>query len=256
MNAVKSLYLSGDGNVGDAVCSPLLYFQFPGRNNSFHNLSDFQKSGPCIIGGGGLLNEQILTTLEGAVAACVDGPIIGWGLGSNFHNAPPLEVKVLEKFTLLGLRDYRAKHTIPVQWHYVPCASCMHPMFKDSFNIRHSVVVYEHQSLKIPILKEVDRMSNLGGVFDFFDVIGFLGSAETIVTNTYHGLYWAMLLGKRVVCWKPFSTRFRTLKPEVTFCDESNWQEAVEHCEPAPAGYLDECRERNQAFYDKVKTLV
>lgn len=34
---------------------------------------------------------------------------------------------------------------------------------------------------------------------DFNETVAFLGSSEVVLTTSYHGLYWATLLGRKVV---------------------------------------------------------
>ena len=46
----------------------------------------------------------------------------------------------------------------------------------------------------------------------FEDVVAFLGSGAVIVTNSYHGAYWATLLGRPTVLWNPWCSEILLLK--------------------------------------------
>ena len=85
-------------------------------------------------------------------------------------------------------------------------------------------------------------------------ILTFLGSAETVVTNTYHGVYWATLLGRKVVCI-PWGTKFSMFKHPPTFANETNWHEKIEEAKSYPRA-LKECRTANTDFFADVKKLI
>jgi hypothetical protein len=87
-------------------------------------------------------------------------------------------------------------------------------------------------------------------------VLMFLSSGKTVLTNSYHGAYWALLMHRPVVIFHPFSNRFYGFKPKVSFADESNWQRQLAHAETPPKDYLDECRYLNVQFGRKVTRLL
>jgi exopolysaccharide biosynthesis predicted pyruvyltransferase EpsI len=87
------------------------------------------------------------------------------------------------------------------------------------------------------------------------DVIAFLGSAETVVTNSYHGAYWATLLGRRVVVVDPFSTKFFFLKHRPVIAALQDYTKAISRTRIYPES-LSECREANLNFSVKVKNLL
>ena len=88
---------------------------------------------------------------------------------------------------------------------------------------------------------------------NFEDVIAFLGSAETVVTDSYHGAYWAQLLGKNVhvASW---SVKFDHMKHQPNFLESIN--------SPLPSiknkipGFLEECQEYNRNFYQKFRNIT
>ena len=88
---------------------------------------------------------------------------------------------------------------------------------------------------------------------DFDKVIEFLGSANTVVTDSYHGAYWAQLLGKnvQVASW---SVKFNHMKYQPYFIDSINDKYIKK--KNAIDGFLQECRDLNNNFYQKFINLL
>lgn len=84
----------------------------------------------------------------------------------------------------------------------------------------------------------------------------FLASAKVVITNTYHGVYWATLLGKKVLCYKPFSSRFFHTKYPPVFIESltENLDENINNSKNYLES-LNECRLANDNFYVKVASL-
>jgi len=182
------------------------------------------------------------------------GPKVIWGAG---HNKQDFNRKTgmvwpawLDKFTLIGMRDYMSGY----QW--VPCASCMHPAFDKEYEVTNDVIWFEHkkQLLKAGEMgtNPVPRFANSGNNFD--QIISILGSAETVVTNSYHGVYWATLLNKRVVCVEPWSSKFYGFKHTPKYSRIKDWTEVAKDAKRYPSA-LEECRDANRKFWEKVKRL-
>ena len=75
-------------------------------------------------------------------------------------------------------------------------------------------------------------------------VLDYLGSAEIIYTNSYHGAFWSLLLGREVIIPKssnPLSSKFYGLLKEF---------EEKEDCLvfTPPDNYLEECRKITRGF--------
>ena len=97
----------------------------------------------------------------------------------------------------IGLRDYSAKYD------YVPCASCLSELFDiyESNTNKGKYCLYLHEDYSAEIkddLSELLCLTNKGTV-SFSQVLDFLGSYEIILTNSYHGMYWGTLLGKKII---------------------------------------------------------
>jgi len=85
------------------------------------------------------------------------------------------------------------------------------------------------------------------------EAIEFLSSGSVVVTNSYHGTYWGMCLGRRVLCI-PFSHKFAHFPSNPVQAEQQNWVEMVHHAEARP-GLLEIARDLNAKFYEKVRNL-
>lgn len=249
MKSIASIHIRND-NIGDVASGPFPYF---GELKNLKVLpiehwgDDLELA---VIGGGGLIAPGLMDVLYQSLP--LSRLNILWGVGTNVHETrAPVWPSWLDRFCLVGLRDYGNPY------EYVPCASCMSPLFDpgDKPAPPHQMVVYSHHAFPIPILG-VPRLSNWGTV-TLADVIAFMASGEIVVTNSYHGVYWSQLLGKRVILWHPFSNRFHNFQHQPVICDEKNtFERASEVASDLPVSFLTECRERNIDFKNKVMSFL
>lgn len=240
-------------NIGDAASSPFNYWQWPA--SSVHiDTRDYQ-GGPAIIGGGGLLHPGIDEHVHCAAAY---KPSVLWGAGSNYDPTKQLLHPLwLSQFDLVGLRDFGCGY------RYVPCASCMHPAFDAIGPPSVEIAIYEHHDQPITLDDlplDVPRMNNWADQMPVPPVcvgeaITFISRASLVVTNSYHGVYWAMLCGRKVLLWRPWSTKFCAFKYHPTVIIGSDWKSFVDKATTAPQGYLEECRSLNQSFHDDVVAM-
>lgn len=254
-DVVLNIHCAAQTNVGDKYSCPVLYFPFRERlvadifelrDKNIHQMPE-----SVIVGGGGLLGPYFMEPFEVLMRnRAAIKKLIGWGMGSNVHYRPEvgfqseiddLLPEFLKEFDLLGIRDFGT------QYRWVPCASCMHDSLLQGYEVRNPVVIYEHKDLPIDI-DGFPRLKN--SEMEIRNVIAFLASSEAVITNTYHGVYWATLLGKRVVVL-PFSSRFHGFKHPPVICSDGNWKVALEKSETYPNA-LAECCEANIAFYSEV----
>lgn len=183
------------------------------------------------------------------------GPRIIWGAGHNSRDVNEDSYTVnypsyLNRFHLVGVRDW------DTDYRWVPCASCMHPAFDKEYEIKNEVVWFEHKKKLIDgkwfDVLPAPRMVNVGQ--NMQQIIEFLGSAETVVTNSYHGVYWATLLGRKVVC-VPWGSKFGMFKHPPTMATEKNWQDKINEAVSYTKA-LKECRTANKEFYSDVVSLI
>jgi hypothetical protein len=237
-------------NIGDWAARPSLYFPISGADYDVR-LDDMAAipSEVAIVGGGGLLStyESELSNLKHRV--------IIWGAGANHHGETQLRYPPwLEDCALVGVRDYGTR------FRWVPCASCMSALF-DKYRSRppeREVVVYRH-SLQwldtIPTDLQLPTLTNQEMSFE--NVLAFLASAEVVITSSYHGAYWATLLGRKVIA-APFSSKFYGFRhPPVLATGErlADWRSLAKDCE-IYLNSLEECRTVNLAFYEDVKRTI
>lgn len=244
-----------DDNVGDLYCNPSRYFDLGEVSSEelMHNKSTLADN-TLIIGGGGLIHKKFQLHIQELLNKNPKHSII-WGIGHNFGKKHIEKTKGnvyypkwLEQCNLIGIRDYIEGHYDT----YLPCVSCMHPAFEKQYNVKHDVVYFLHAfktkfniDTNAPVLKN-DTM-------DFDKVIEFLASAETVVTDSYHGAYWAQLLGKNVhtVSW---SVKFNHMKYAPNFLENINTP--LPNIKNSVDGFLEECRDYNNNFYQKVLNLL
>jgi hypothetical protein len=248
---IMSIHCIDPGNIGDMACTPFEYFEAdkPIYKMNFWDvdagLLPSPSRIPVVLGGGGLFYapkaiERLVTSHK--------GPVVAWGIGRNNDNPGfrPDYVGV-DKFALFGVRDWNAGH----EW--VPCASCMSPLF-DRFRRTepsHPIVVYQHHAHPLAI-GEFPVFANNAARLE--DVIRFLASGETVVTNSFHGAYWGHMVGRKVLAI-PLSNRFtaRRFKPMLTSID--SWAEDLRKAEAYPEA-LEVCRERTMEFARKVEERI
>lgn len=252
MNERMISYHVINGNIGDRLCGPIPYFDdlshYPVRKVETFYGSDSKVS---VFGGGGMLTSGIGDLLYRARKEASRSVL--WGVGTNYRDCQaPIIPSWVKDFTLVGIRDWGVEG-----FEYVPCASCMHPLFNDPAPAPSiPVVVYAHHSFPIPKL-HLPYLTN--GIFgDSMDtVIKFLSFGKTVVTNSYHGAYWAMLLGRSVVLWEPNTSKYFHFKHQPVQCNKpEELEEALAIATPPPSGYLEECRSINMAFKERVMEVI
>jgi hypothetical protein len=204
-------------NIGDRVSAPHLYFDL-GTVEVIHYDARVPPCDFVIFGGGALGNG-----LGGSASVVQARSVIAWGVGmSRGGRTEPGPAP--GNLTLYGSREWRQPGSI-----WVPCASCMSPLFDRDYRIEHDAVVYlnedEGASARYPI--EPHGAPVLGNHAAFEDAVRFLGSGETVVTNSYHGAYWAQLLCRRVIVSQPYSSKFYGFRTMPALALEGDWRAAL-----------------------------
>lgn len=234
-------------NLGDWFSNPLLYFDF-GQHIPSYDLFEYKKitldNPHLIFGGGGLFGHKkmhrILTHL---VQEMPHQSVTYWGAGHNFKSHRADELLWPDYVTsadLIGIRDYIKDQ------HWVPCASCMHTAFDQHYEIKHDTVVYRHKRVAMD-LEHCDYPVMTNAEQDIGNIIAFLASGRTVITNSYHGAYWATLLGRNVKIFN-WNVKFDYFRHAPTVIDH------VQDVKPFSThdNILELYRERNRQFYLKV----
>jgi hypothetical protein len=179
-----------------------------------------------------------------------------WGAGHNGSTETDfLKIKwpkAFAKFELIGLRDFSSAS----KFHWVPCASCMHPAFDKKYEIKNDIIWYEHKKQMIKDFGKdvIPRFLNTGDNFD--QTIELLGSANTILTNSYHGAYWGTLLKKKVIVVGSWSSKFKFIKHSpVVLGKKDDWHDYVEQA-PIYDNALEESRQANREFWNLIQASL
>ena len=177
-----------------------------------------------------------------------------WGAG---HNSPDdVEFtkirwpKVLSRYRHVGIRDY--SETSRFAW--APCASCMHPALTKTYAVKNDVIWFEHKKQMIKDFGNdpIPRFINSGNNIE--QTIELLGSANIILTNSYHGAYWGTLLKKRViVVGGGWSSKFKFFKHQPTILGKKEEWQHYRETAPVYENALDECRAATQAFWQTIQ---
>lgn len=256
MTEVDHIFRRDATNVGDWYCLPSRHFAFPPRPALDILDVDTTRLAPhVVVGGGGLLAK----TFHGHMQRLADSrpqraSLVVWGVGESENvdrkggsvlpYAGPLP-DYLKAFDLVGVRDFGT------EYRWVPCASCMLPHFNAPAEPVHEIVIYEHKRIPIAIDGPFPRRTNDGSDIDAS--LAFLASGQVVITNSYHGAYWATLLGRRVVAIANMSKMYR-MRHAPVICRASAWQRAVGLAQRYPQA-LGECRSASLDFYDEVRAL-
>lgn len=182
---------------------------------------------------------------------------IVWGAGHNGDNGAQEFTdikwpKALAKYKLVGIRDFNLHSKFP----WTPCASCMHPAFDKKYPIKNDIIWFEHKKQLIkdfgndPIPRFINSGSNVE------QTIELLGSANTIITNSYHGAYWGTLLGKKVIiAGGAWSSKFKFLKHQPPIVGKKEtWDDYIEVA-PVFQNALEECRSATKNFWSQVQAF-
>jgi hypothetical protein len=255
MKNIFEVHRKVKNNIGDYYCNPSRYFDFDNiQSGELLNNKFPIKGNTLIIGGGGLIHKKFSQHIQILLDKNPANSIV-WGVGHNFSkkhkskSVQPYYPNWLNRVSLVGIRDW-----IPGHYNsYLPCVSCMHPSFDKNYELKHEVVFYTH-AFKSKYHHISGDMWMKNNENNFEKVIEFLASAQTIVTDSYHGAYWGQLLGKdvRVFSW---SVKFDHMKYQPTMLENiSNWRTIYKKI--APLDFKEECREININFYNKFLNLL
>jgi polysaccharide pyruvyl transferase WcaK-like protein len=250
-------------NIAEHFTQPVDYFKFSGDVKKVplsRPASDYLDPSVTmiIVGGGGIVRDEKTNAwlwLKAIADQAPTLPIVIWGMGINDHGRfdrnydETLSDLESRPNVLIGLRDafYRC---------HVPCASCMRPEFDTAFPVQHEIGLYVHHAFDLQLA--CPRMSNqVSGnpISYFWRVLQFLGSCDVVVTNTYHGAYWATLLKRKVIVVAPFSNKFLGFKHEPIIIHDISWLTTAVKIARSYPHALSESRQANIAFYQRALSL-
>ena len=266
-----NIFRTDETNIGDWYSTPTKYFDLPGNQKDIFKLNhDYMPEHENVIyGGGGLIGQFRPMPHVVKYQKNANYIIFGWGLGEHTYVCldeqtqiiPPVNITYpayVRDFDLLGIRDYHPDlYTSIPSSRWVPCASCMHEAFDKEYEVKQDVVFFLHGALPMNIIhgmpKETwDYPHKANSEMNFEETIEFLGSADVVVTNSFHGAYWGTLLGKVVIAF-PWSSKFYGLKHKPLYCVTTDWWKCINEKEQRQyKSSLSECREANINFHKEV----
>jgi len=245
---IFNLYHCTADNIGDLMCGPGQYL-WPNSNRNLPLIPIQEHIDNAIIGGGQIFS-QLSLILESIYKINPTAKTIAWGVG-----LPPEGIKdklaneVAQKFTLFGTRNYDRRRKLD----FVPCASCLSPIFDRVEPPEHEVVFYLHRRKGKPVRTPHTAPIMTNAKRSSLDVIKFIASGATVVTSSYHGVYWAQLLGRKVVCI-PYNNKFETFQHRPVIADADDWRSGLTLAvQNLPL--LEEYRSINHEFAKKVQDI-
>jgi hypothetical protein len=233
-------------NLGDLM-SPASRWMDLGSVINRHDLHSFEATNlvgrSVLFGSCGWLGDEADTVLD---IAARNRQAVGWGIGLNRIGAgdgdtPP---QWLKTFALASMRD------AGVGYPWAPCPSCMSPLFDAPRPPRHEAVAYVHYERPFSAGELPERTNESAPercADDFRATVDFLASGKVVLTNSYHGAYWATLLGRPVVIVDPWSSKFYRMKHAPTMATAKAWKRAARVARAYPHA-LDECRTATMQF--------
>ena len=248
MNTVF-LHLRNTPNIGDRWCSPFDWFDWPNTVE----VRDLRSPGPSydigIYGGGRIFGG--LATYAG-VNGKHSSLHVAWGVGT--HQSFPISLRysrARQLCDLVGSRDYGDK-----RYTWSPCASCMAPQFDSPPAAKYNAVFYCHagkmREQKISIPETMPKLSNNCGSLD--EALSFIASGETVISNSYHGVYWGLLMGRKAICI-PFSRKFSSYPEAPYYTTPKDWINNLDKGVARP-NMLEICRVATLGFKNKVEALI
>ena len=204
------------------------------------------------------INEEFLIKYKDLIKEYIDklnttkSPRFFWGAGYNGDYNKKIKTEFewpewMVEFDKIGVRDWG--QSLP----WAPCASCMHPALRKSYAIKNDIIFFEHkkQLLKDFGTDSIPRFINSGSNVE--QTIELLGSANIILTNSYHGAYWGTLLKKRVVVVGAWGGKFHAMKHSPYLLDKNEtWKESLEKTEIYKTA-LDDCISATEKYWNSIK---
>lgn len=249
---ITFVHVSNTANTGDLMSTPRHWFDWPGVFRVMDFRAMPEKLPGAVIVGGGALTGWIA---QGGLSHLAR-PKIAWGVGSTRHGEVlpwPDAALAAGGLDLIGVREWSPEREAAGRW--VPCASCMSDLFDDPPAPVRDVVRFLNADPRVRRKYPLgfDDLPTMFNTAPFADIVAFLASASLVVTDSYHGLYWATLLGRGVVC-QPYSSKFYGFKHPPTLIEPG--QARLPDSVPVYPDALAVCRAANRHFYQRVRVIL
>lgn len=187
MNKIVFLWRKNSANIGDANSGWPIYFDFPDHDEI--DLDDAEQQDIAlpydrVIVGGGLIPDAEYFPRVHAKLSRMRERVLFAGVGTNSPDA-----QSEYPFANIGWRH--AGSFLPC-----PCPSCMSACFDEIPEYHDEIAYYSNPEIE-KLEEKFPRMENINCTMP--EAVRFLASWRSVVTSSYHGAYWASLLGRDVV---------------------------------------------------------
>lgn len=237
-------------NLGDAVCSPYEYFDdLSSRGVAMDLARRTPKTRAVVYGGGKIVGGLHKTFGRFDIEA---KHRIAWGVSTVQSSVLSLKYwRAFRRLDLVGSRDWGDD-----RFPWVPCATCMSPLFDRPQPETQDVVLYLHHwksdAQRVNRSEGVPVLENNNTSLD--ETIDFLASGRVVVSNSYHGVFWGLILGKKVLCL-PFSKKFSHYRIPPGYADPSTWTNEI-HKAQGSDELLELCRDASNSFANTVRERI
>lgn len=208
MSNLFFLFRADSTNVGDWWCPPFKFFPFrPARAIDIVDENFIPDESDILIMGGGGIGSEFFRPHLNRIKKLKYSRTILWGAGVDTtvdkqkiipDSSYDLYGDYFDFIDEVGIRVY-SEHE---RFKYVPCVSCMSNLFFKYRKKKPNKVLgfFNHKRVSINSSNHIDSSliaNNSGNNLE--EKLNFLSDFEFIVTNTYHGVYWATLLERKVI---------------------------------------------------------
>lgn len=247
-----------DSNCGDRMVCPLLYYydyfkqyQIRRHDMRFIDFENIASSDVVIIGGGGMFDYAEFTNRNINKVLDTGAAVIAWSPGFNTHTeysgtfTTPID---FNRFAAVTVRDFSNSYGL----EYLPDVTCKLPGLREKYSLRRKYGIARHKDYPIKGF-DYDTIANNRGIDE---ILQFIGESEIVISDSFHMIYWSILMGKKTLCVNPFSSKFYSYKYKPTYLD-TNSDNLSDCIDRAQTYYiLDECIEANDAFFERVKAII
>lgn len=247
-----------DSNCGDRVVCPLLHYydyfkkySMKRHDMRFIDFESISNSDVVIIGGGGMFDYAEFTNRGINKVLDTGAAVIAWSPGFNTHTEydGTFETKIkFDRFKTVTVRDVVNDYGL----NYLPDVTCKLPGLRKKHTIRREFGIARHKDYPIKGF-DYDTITNECGIDE---ILQFIGESEIVISNSFHMIYWSILMGKRTICANPFSTRFYSYKYKPEYLNVET--DVLADCVMRAQKYeiIDECIQANDTFFDHIKGIT
>jgi hypothetical protein len=208
-------------NAADLCFSPLQYFRgfldewqcvrhrFDSINYNIISPLDW-----VILGGGDLYDCYGNNAAINRLILWTGGRVITWGCGSLHMRTPDSERLHTDKTALFSSREFYVSDVYS-DAQYVPCVSCMQPQLSENnaSYIKRGIGIIEHREHPISGFENIDKINHSIAPEQ---ILHFIRTSGTVITNSYHVLYWSVLMRRKVILYERYADKYSGFRYPVT----------------------------------------